>query len=116
MPELVLLTPSERKEENACNSKVLEFVDRGLDHFGPTTKQVVYWNLWIRYNLKKNEIPIRPEKFVELIREIFGDGSHSIEQVIIQEMAMSQELKGVNSSDLTTALKQARAYFQRQMD
>ena len=79
-------------------------------HYGPMTKQVVYWHLWIRFNLAKKDIPSHPEKFVQSIREVFGDSSSSIEQVIIREMITSSELKGVDSSDLTTALKQAGTY------
>ena len=95
-------------------TQVLEYVDRGLDHYGATTKQVVYYNLETNFKLAKGDILKHPEKFVQSIREMFGPGSRSIEQVIILEMQTSSELKDLDRSDLVTALKQARAYYQRQ--
>jgi hypothetical protein len=107
--ELAQLVPS-YCEEDAYSSQILKFVERGLDAYGPMTKRVVYWQLWIRFKLTKKDIPSHPEKFVQSIRDVFGDSSSSIEQVIIREMITSSELQGVDSSDLITALKQASGY------
>ena len=97
-------------------SRVLERIDLGLDHFGRTMKEVVYWNFESDFKLTKRDIVNHPEKFVQSIRDVFGSGSLLIEKTIIQEMTMLPELGKVDPTDLVVALKQARAHYQRRKE
>ena len=92
---------------------VMKCLERGFDHYGPTTKQVVFWELDKNYKLKENKILLQPEKFVQCLRQIFGPGSKTIEKVIIEEIKSSPRYSNVNDSDLILALKQIRAQHQR---
>ena len=88
-------------------------LERGLDHYGSTTKQVVFWELEKSYKVRENEILMQPEKFVRCLRQIFGPGSKTVEKVIIEEIKSSPRYSDVNDSDLIVVLKQIRAHFQR---
>jgi len=95
------------------SSQLLQIIDRALDQYGTTTKQVVYWNFQSKFGLTKKDIERYPEKFVQSLRVMFGDGSRIVEQAILHEVVESVNVKIIRSSDLTTALKQLRAYYQR---
>jgi hypothetical protein len=95
------------------NEYVTSCLERGLDHYGPTTKQVVFWELDKNFKVKENKILMQPEKFVKCLRQMFGPGSKTIEKVIIEEIKSSPQYSNVCDSDLILALKQMRAQYQR---
>jgi hypothetical protein len=108
-----LSDPDSSQEEDDLSAYVMSCLEHGLDHYGVTTKQVVFWELDKSYRLKENNILMRPEKFVQCLRRMFGPGSKTIEKVIIGEIKSSPRYSNVDDSDLIIVLKQIRAQYQR---
>ena len=75
--------------------------------------QVVFWNFEKKFGLQKQDISKYPEKFVQSIEGMFGEGAPKVENTIIQEMKSSIIHCELDDSSLVVALKQARAFFQR---
>src|SRR5487761_427176 len=94
--------------EGSASSLFLQYLDKALDHYGSSVKQVVYWKFEKTHNLSRNEIYAHPEQFVETIRAIFGTGTSSIEKDMIREMERSSGLTRLDSSNLVNALRQLR--------
>ena len=78
-----------------------------------TMTRVVFWNFETKYGLQREDISKYPEKFVLSIEGMFGGGAPNVERTIIQEMKSSISHCDLDDSSLVTAMKQARAFFQR---
>lgn len=84
------------------NERIIQCVDEGLKVFGESVKHVIYFYLERNFQLKKTEIPEKPETFCKAITSLFGeDGANSIEKSILQKMKQSFKLK--HRSKLTFA-------------
>ena len=66
--------------------KILEAIDESLTSFGDSVKQVVYFQLQSNFNIPKQEIPTKIEKFAETLEAIFGIGARLIEMKIIETL------------------------------
>ena len=75
--------------------------------------RVVFWNFQTKFGLQKEDISKYPEKFVQSIEGMFGEGAVNVERTIIQEMKSSIIHCELDDKSLIVALKQARAFFQR---
>jgi hypothetical protein len=75
--------------------------------------RVVFWNFETKFGLQKEDISKYPEKFVQFIEGMFADGAVNVERTIIQEMKSSIAHCDLDDKSLILALKQARAFFQR---
>ena len=95
------------------NVQLVDCVEKGLNHYGKTMTQVVFWNFEKKFGLQKQDISKYPEKFVQSIEGMFGEGAPKVENTIIQEMKSSITHCELDDSSLVVALKQARAFFQR---
>jgi len=95
------------KVTSTINKKIIQCVDEGLQVFGKSVKEVIYFYLERNFQLKKTEIPEKPETFCKAIISLFGeDGAKLIEESILQKMKLYFKLK--HRSRLTfvkTALK-----------
>ena len=76
------------------NEKIIQCTDEGLQVFGESAKQVIYFYLEKDFQLKKTEIPENPETFYKAITSLFGeDGARLIEESILQKMEQSFKIK-----------------------
>jgi hypothetical protein len=75
--------------------------------------RVVFWNFETKFGLQKEDMSKYPEKFVQSIQGMFAEGAPRVEKTIIQEMKSSITDCELDDSSLVAALKQARAFFQR---
>ena len=66
--------------------KILEAIDESLASFGDSVKQVVYFQLQSNFNIPKQEIPTKIEKFAETLEAIFGIGARLVEMKIIETL------------------------------
>jgi hypothetical protein len=107
----VVFTSSQRTDD--ANAQLVECVERGLNHYGLAMTRVVFWNFEMQYGFQKEDIWKSPEKFVQSIQGMFAGGAASVEKTIIQEMKSSLASCDLDDSSLSMALKQARAFFQR---
>lgn len=69
-------------------SDLLEAMEHGLSLMGEDFAQVTLYNLDRRYSLGKLEILKKPERFVEALRDMFGEGAQIIENFIKQAICM----------------------------
>ena len=95
------------------NAQLVECIEKGLNHYGLAMTRVVFWNFETKYGYQKEDIWKYPEKFVQSIEGMFVEGAANVERTIIQEMKSSLTNCELDDSSLSTALKQARAFFQR---
>ncbi len=58
---------------------LLRAVDGGLSSLGDSSKQALYTHLENVFNINKEEIPDRMNKFAEALEEIFGFGARLLE-------------------------------------
>jgi hypothetical protein len=93
--------------------KILECVDAGIDVFGSTVKQVIYYRLKTLNNLDRKEVVKKPEVFAECLRGFFGDRAFLVEQAIVASIQGTFHLADVSLSDSATrAIVEARKLVQ----
>ena len=65
---------------------LLKCVDNGLDRFGTSVKQTIYWKITILHGSLENAIVENPSIFIGVMREIFRDSAIGVERSIIEEI------------------------------
>jgi hypothetical protein len=65
---------------------LLEAVDEGLSSLGESSKQAIYFHLTKSFNIRRNEIPIKTERFAKAIEKIFGLGANFLEVLIMKRL------------------------------
>ncbi len=92
-----------------ADQRILECVDCGLETLGGDIRQMVYYHVEKKFQLKKREIPERPEVFKQAIVSIFGEeGANTIEDLIVQEMRKSFKLKPEPRQTFTNLVSEVR--------
>lgn len=83
-----------KKVASTIENKIVQCVDEGLQIFGESAKEAIYFYLKRNFQLKKTEIPEKPETFCKAITSLFGeDGAKLIEEFILQKMRLCFKLK-----------------------
>jgi len=67
-------------------------MEHGLSLMGEDFAQVTFYNLDRRYSLGRPEIPEKPERFLEALRDMFGEGARIIERFIKQAICTEMGL------------------------
>jgi hypothetical protein len=94
---------------------LLECIDAGIDVFGKSVKNVIYWRLQTINNMERKDILRKPEVFSECLRSFFGERSFSIEQSIVAVLVDKFHMKDVTYSDsLTRGILEARKQVRSQ--
>lgn len=76
------------------SEKIIQCVDEGLQVLGESATHAIYFYLERNFQLKKTEIPEKPENFFKAITSLFGeDGAKLIEKTILQKMDRCFKLK-----------------------
>jgi len=96
-------------------SEIVKCVDRGLDAIGQNVKQVIYWHLENRLNIKRSEIASKPEAFIKALESMFGEGARHLEKAIIREISMTFDVP-IPSDSLAEVIRAARHIFKRQQE
>jgi len=101
-PAITLLEgkpPSDSSHSSQAKSLediILVAVECGLSLIGEDFAQVTFYNLDTKYSLGKPEIPRRPERFIQALHDMFGDGAQIIEmfikRAICTEMGLNPNL------------------------
>ena len=65
---------------------LLEAIDEGLSSLGESSKQAIYFHLDNRFHIKKHEIPLKVEDFMDAIEKIFGLGANFLEILIMKRL------------------------------
>jgi len=93
-------------DQESFNYEILQCVTKGLDAFGPSVKQTVYWQLLVVYNLKPSDIVNFPETFVKALENMFGAGAVAIERAITLEFKSNFQVKSSLPVRFIPALKE----------
>ncbi len=93
--------------------KILACVDEGIDVFGKTVKNVIYFRLKTLHNLDRKDIVRKPEIFSECLGGFFGERSFFVEQAIVASILGTFHLTDVSPTDnATRAIVAARKLVQ----
>ncbi|MDA4131233.1 MAG: hypothetical protein OK457_10720 [Thaumarchaeota archaeon] len=79
-------------QSRASEEEIMTCVDRGLDKVGPHVKHLVYWHLEKIGGLKRADIPSKPEKFLEGLKNLYRASAAGVERAILQEINSTFEL------------------------
>jgi hypothetical protein len=102
--QLPLLIHADADEE-----KILECIDEGLNIFGSSVKNVIYWRFRTIYNSEREDIIRKPELFRECLRTFFGERAFNVEASIVASICTNLRLSTVQMSDsVTRAINEAR--------
>ena len=82
--------------------QILECIDEGLDVFGKTVKNVIYYRLKTLNNLDRKDIIKKPDVFAECLRTFFGERAFNVEAAIVASILGTFHLEDVTLSDSTT--------------
>jgi len=88
---------------NRCFEEILlEAVEEVLSSLGSSVKNTVYFYLEKSFNLKRQDIPYKIEKFANAIEEIFGFGAKLLEIQIMKSLhkKVGQNLRYVPKHEL----------------
>ncbi len=94
--------------EGKISAELVTSLDRALDEYGSSVKQVVYWNFEMTYGYGRESVFSHPEEFVKTLKSIFGSGAALVEKRISSEIRSAQGLDGDNSESLVNLLRTAR--------
>jgi hypothetical protein len=72
---------------------LMKAIDDGLSYLGEESKQGIYYYLEKNFNISREEIPFKIEKFTEAIEEIFGIGAKILEIQIMQHLYKNTNTK-----------------------
>ena len=70
--------------DSGFDNLLLEAIDEAFTSLGDSCKQAIYFNLEETFKIKKHDIPIKIEEFVNAIEDIFGLGAKLIEIQIMK--------------------------------
>jgi hypothetical protein len=90
------------------DSEILICIDRAFSKFGQSVATVVYWKFQLETKLKKEDLVERPDLFCNAIRDIFKDGSKTIEAAITEELKKQFRLPNRNYKELGDILASIR--------
>lgn len=89
---------------------MLESITRSIDSkYGEGVRQVLFWKFQDITKLKVTDIPIKPQLFVDCMRQIFGTGSHSIERTITEEISHEFNVTVTADASFSKAVELARS-------
>ncbi len=83
--------------------KLLLLIDKGLDRFGPTVKNVAYFKFEKDNELNPKDIPEFPNLFIETIDRMFGAGAPIVKSYIeteIRAACISEDLGHAQTSEI----------------
>jgi hypothetical protein len=86
-----LVLSSDYSERRAAfAARIMNCVTRAFDAIGAShaMQEVVFWNLQVTRNLRRNEIIDKPSEFVEGLKAIYGEAG-----VVVFEYEMTKEIK-----------------------
>jgi hypothetical protein len=99
--QLAAFDYSER--QSAFAARIMNCISRAFDAIGAgsQTQELVYWNLHITKNIKRNEIVDKPSEFIEGLQTIYGEAG-----VVVFQSMITREIR--REFRLTSALDQER--------
>lgn len=89
--------------------KILQSIDEGMNVFGISVKNVIYWRFQTIYNSRREDVLKKPELFSECLRTFFGERAFNVEAAIVGSIAANLSIASLQPSDsLARAINEAR--------
>ena len=85
--------------DSHSQEEILQCIDSGLDVFGTTVKNVIYFRFKTILNLERTDIVRKPEAFSESLRSFFGERAFNVEAAIVASIIGRFHLTELNPSD-----------------
>jgi len=82
----VQIRKNQKQSEEEFKAIIIESVDESLASFCNLNKQAVYLHLEEKFNIKKEEIPRKMDKFTDAMEQMFGIGAKLVEMRIIKAL------------------------------
>lgn len=76
----------------------LSAIDQSLTEINPKAKQAIYQHIETAYGIKKAEIPLRLEAFMDALEQTFGEAAKLLEIRIIQKIHQNNGFSFKSSS------------------
>jgi hypothetical protein len=76
----------QKQTEEEFKAVIIESVDESLASFSNLDKQAIYLHLEKTFNIKKEEIPSKMDKFADAVEQMFGIGAKLVEMRIIKAL------------------------------
>ena len=95
---------------SASDEFMVKTIEEGLEALGENVAKVIIHNVETRYSLKRNQIAKKPDLFMKALKDIFGEGSLTIERIIIETMSRKTgiTMNGTENRNLSEAVGYVR--------
>lgn len=112
---MILREPTVIDPLDAGEETVINMIEDGLDVLGENVGRVILHHLELRYSLKRNQIPRKLNVFTRALRELFGEGSLTIERIIVETINRETGIlmDETKIRTLSEAVKHLRAHWPR---
>lgn len=99
---------------SSMTSEILQCFNAGLDSMGSVSRRIVYTHLLQVRKLREEDIPEKPMEFLEVLRELFGQGAGILERTIVRELKRAFNITlGDDLSEVLGLIKQSRGAYSR---
>jgi len=100
---------------DAGKETVIKMIEDGLDALGENVGRVILHHLEVRYSLKRNQISRKLDVFTRALRELFGEGSLTIERIIVETINRKTgiSMDETETRTLSEAIEHLRAHWPR---
>jgi hypothetical protein len=103
-------------KESVMEQTIRSVIDESLSLLGEPGKAAVYFHLENSFDLKKDEIPIKLEKFADAIQSVFGQGSELLEAMIVKKLRESQNSELSKVDDFESIIAAAKQSFKKRRE
>lgn len=100
--------PESRQQDSEITPLLMSLLDRALDDYGSSVKQVVYWSFETTFGYDRASVFNHPREFQRTLEAIFGGGAGIVEKRISSEIKSARGLVGENYKDLTELFRAAQ--------
>lgn len=85
----------------------LSILDRALDTFSTSVRAVVYYELEKSFGVKREDVPQKPELFVDTVDRLFGVGAVIVKRALMKELIANTGIKDLGAKGLVNAMRVA---------
>ena len=90
--------------------EIVKIVDEVLESLGYNVREVIYWYMEGTFSLKRKDIEREPEKFVEVLKSIYGEGAQVLEEMLVRSLC--KEFK-IDAKTFPEAVRKAKLALRR---
>ena len=105
-------------KKKLTEQEILNCIDRGMDAYGESFKQVIYFKMRQISDTEREGMLRKPQGLAMALDDIFGAGGKSVERAIVREIRSTFAISRSESDslDITSAVRQERRIAARRED